>query len=96
MSHVKTVPESPLEAEIFKEINQGLSPESWQRYSMLKEKRRTGNLTQKEQGELISFSDQMEEFNVRRMERLVHLARLRNTSVQALMDELGVKSPPYE
>jgi hypothetical protein len=38
----------------------------------------------------------MEELNVQRMERLVQLARLRNTSVQALMDELGIKSPPYE
>lgn len=84
------------EAALLQEINRGLSPESWQRYSTLKEKRRAGTLTQEEQAELISFSDQMEELNVQRMERLIQLARLRNTSVDALMDELGIKSPPYE
>lgn len=84
------------EAALLQEINRGLSAESWQRYSMLKEKRRAETLTPEEQAELISFSDQMEELNVQRMERLIQLARLRNTSVDALMDELGIKSPPYE
>jgi hypothetical protein len=84
------------EATLLQEINRGLSAESWQRYSMLKEKRRAETLTPEEQAELISFSDRMEELNVQRMERLIQLARLRNTSVNALMDELGIKSPPYE
>lgn len=84
------------EATLLQEINRGLSPESWQRYSALKEKRRAETLTPAEQAELIAFSDRMEELNVRRMERLTELARLRKTSVDTLMDELGIKSPPYE
>jgi hypothetical protein len=87
---------SVAEAALLQEINRGLSAESWQRYSALKEKRRAETLTPGEQAELISFSDQMEELNVQRMERLVQLARLRKMSVDALMDELGIKSPPYE
>jgi hypothetical protein len=84
------------EAALLQEINRGLSAESWQRYSTLKEKRRAETLTSAEQAELVSFSDQMEELNVQRMERLIQLARLRKTSVDALMDELGIKSLPYE
>lgn len=84
------------EAALLQEINRGLSPESWQRYSALKEKRRAETLTPAEQTELVTLSDRMEELNVRRMERLIELARLRRTSVDALMDELGIKSPPYE
>jgi len=84
------------EARLLQEINRGLSAESWQRYSVLKEKRRAETLTPEEQAELISFSDQMEELNVQRMERLIQLARIRKMSVDALMDELGIKPPPYE
>ena len=92
-----SAPKLPVaEATLLLEINRGLSPQSWRRYSELKEKRRAETLTPEEQAELISFSDQMEELNVRRMERLIELARLRKTSVDALMDELGIKSPPYE
>jgi hypothetical protein len=84
------------EAALLQEINRGLSAESWQRYSALKKERQAETLTPEEQTELISLSDQMEELNVQRMERLIQLARLRKTSVDALMDELGIKSPPYE
>jgi len=53
-------------------------------------------LTSQEQAELIALSDQMEEINVQRMENVIQLARLRQTSVDALMDDLGIKSPLYE
>jgi hypothetical protein len=97
LAWISMAPRLPVaEAALLQEINRGLSAESWQRYSMLKEKRRAETLTPEEQAELISFSDQMEELNVQRMERLIQLARLRNVSVDALMDELGIKSPPYE
>ena len=44
----------------------------------------------------VAISDEVEEMNVRRMERVVRLARLRRISVDALMNELGIKSPLYE
>lgn len=84
------------ETELLQEINRGFASEKWHRYAALKEKRRAETLTPEEQIELIAFSDQIEAMNVRRMECVVQLARLRRTSVDALMDDLGIKSPLYE
>ena len=84
------------EAELLREINRGLPGESWHLYAALKKKRQVETLTPQEQTELIALSDRIEEMNVRRMECVVQLARLRRTPVDALMDELGIKSPLYE
>ncbi|MEA2599898.1 MAG: hypothetical protein QOF89_890 [Acidobacteriota bacterium] len=84
------------EAALLQAINRGFSSKTWQRYTALKAKRRAETLTLQEQAELIALSDQMEEMNVKRMESVIQLARLRQTSVDALMDDLGIKSPPYE
>ena len=84
------------EAKLLREINRGLSAETWQHYGELKERRRAENLTPAEQAELIALSDRLEEMNVRRMESVIQLARLRETSVDALMGELGIKSPMYD
>ncbi|HSS52659.1 MAG TPA: hypothetical protein VLX28_27275 [Thermoanaerobaculia bacterium] len=84
------------EAALLQIINQGFSSETWQLYASLKAKRRAGTLTPQEQTELIALSDQLEEMNVRRMESVSQLARLRKTSVDALMEDLGIKSSLYE
>jgi hypothetical protein len=84
------------EAALLKEINQGLPRETWRRYAVLKDKRRAETLTFEEHAELIALSDEVEAMNVRRMESVVGLARLRQTSVDALMNDLGIKSPVYE
>jgi len=84
------------EAALLREINRGLPAQTWQHYGELKEKRRAETLTPEEHAELIALSDQIEEMNVRRMEAVVELARLRQISVDALMDDLGIKSPLYE
>ena len=51
-------------------------------------------LTASEQAELIAISDQIEELDARRAERLVELARTRKTLVATLMEELGIKARP--
>ena len=84
------------EAALLREINRGLPTETWQHYGELKAKRRAETLTPAEHAELIALSDQIEEMNVRRMESVIELARLRQTSVDALMDDLGIKSPLYD
>ena len=92
-----TAPRLPAdEAALLQTINQGFSSETWQRYESLKAKRRVGTLTPQEQTELIALSDQMEEMNVRRMESVSQLAHLRKTSIDALMEDLGIKSSLYE
>ncbi|HEV7509391.1 MAG TPA: hypothetical protein VGS07_31235 [Thermoanaerobaculia bacterium] len=84
------------EAALLQTINQGFSSETWQHYASLKTKRRAGTLKPSEQAELIALSDQMEEMNVRRMESVSQLARLRKMSVDVLMEDLGIKSSLYE
>ncbi len=84
------------ESALLQTINRGFSSETWQQYEALKAKRRAGTLTPQEQTELIALSDQMEEMNVRRMESVSQLARLRRTSIDALMEDLGIKSSLYE
>ena len=79
------------EAELLRKINRSLSQIQWERYDQLLAKRRTETLIPAEIDELISLSDQIEVANVRRVKYLAELARLRNTSVSALISELGIK-----
>ncbi len=94
----KQIPASSLsrrETELLQEINRGLSQEDWQRYRELVANRRAEALTPAEQTALIALTDQIEEANVRRIEGLAELARLRGTSLEMLMDKLGIKAPAY-
>ena len=83
------------ETALLREINEGLAPGQWERYHELLERRRAELLTSEEQAELVQLSDQLEEFNARRMEHLAELARLRQVSLRRLMDQLGIQPPPY-
>ncbi len=82
------------ESRLLQEINIGLPDETWHRYRELIQKRSDEMLTASEQAELIAISDQIEELDARRAERLVELARTRKTSVATLMEELGIKARP--
>lgn len=86
----------PAEADLLEKINQGFPEEFWERYHRLDARRRAQMLTRKEQQELIGLTDQME---ARRAERLTHvleLARLRGTTLDAVLDQLGLRPPPVE
>jgi hypothetical protein len=80
------------ESKLLKKINTTLSSAKWGRYRILLAKRDAEILTEQEQTELISLSDKIEEANVRRMKAVVELARLRKTTVPALMDTLGLSA----
>jgi hypothetical protein len=86
---------SSRETELLREINRGLSPGDWQRYRDLIAKRRAEALSPAEQNALIALSDKIEAINVRRIERLVELAHLRNTPLETLMEQLGITAPAY-
>lgn len=79
------------EAELLQKINRSLSQIEWERYDQLLAKRRAEMLTPAERDELIALSDQIEAANVRRIKYLAELARLRNTTLSALIAELGIK-----
>ena len=85
---------SPRESELMQRINRSLSPVEWDRYHALVAQRQAETLTPAEQVELIAISDRIEEANAERIETVVELARLRNTTLPAMMKELDLQ-PEY-
>ena len=85
---------SPVESELVRQINASLSNIKWERYRTLLAKRDAETLNAAEQAELIALSDQIENANVRRMQAVAELARVRKTTVPALVATLGL-SPAH-
>ena len=86
---------SKIETSLLQKINQSLSQIEWLRYRELIAKRQAETLTPQEQAALIALSDQIEEANAKRIEYLAELARVRQTTIPALMKELGLKPVAY-
>jgi len=84
---------SAAESLLLEEINVGLSEEQWQRFYHLVDKRRAEQITAEELAELVAASNRIERLNVRRIERLVELARLRKTTLALLMEQLSITAP---
>ncbi len=84
------------EAALLQQINLGIDPATWRRYDGLKAKRRAATLTDAKHGELIAISDQIEIANAHRIAALIQLAQLRHTSLETLMDQLGIQPPSVE
>ena len=83
------------EMDLLAQINGTGLPEAFRnRYRTLAAKRQAETLTRKEQQELIGLSDQMDAQRVERLRHLVTLAEMRQTSVDALIDELGLRPEP--
>ena len=78
------------EAQLLAKINLGLSPTEWERYHALVARRKAEILTPDEQTELIALSDRLEEVNAQRIRYLAELARVRRTTLDAVMSELGL------
>jgi len=83
------------EAELLLKINRGLPPAVQKRYDELVAKRRAESLTSDEYDELLRLTDQIENLEARRVEYLAELARLRQTSLTELMEDLGIRPPAY-
>ena len=80
------------ESDILKEINLGVSTDTWAEYHTLIAKRQAETLTDEEQHQLIGISNLLEVANVRRMKALIELSNLRGQSLDAVMQELGITS----
>lgn len=89
-------PLSADETKLLLEINRGLPAERWARYHALAAKRRAESLTADEHRELVAISGQIEIADAKRLGHLIELAKLRRTSLQSLMDDLGIRPPPAE
>ncbi|NER07978.1 MAG: hypothetical protein F6K17_38225 [Okeania sp. SIO3C4] len=88
-SESKVLP--PSESGLLEEINQGFPQEKRERYHLLRDKQLNETILDEELDELVALSDEIEEFDAVRLEKLMELARLRNTSLAELSEELGLK-----
>jgi fructose-1,6-bisphosphatase len=82
---------SSVEVQLLEKINQSLAQIQWDRYRELLARRKAGTLTLEEQRELISYSDRIEEANVKRIRYVAELADVQHTTLPALMTKLGLK-----
>jgi hypothetical protein len=82
------------ESELLLKINQGLPNDVSRRYRDLIARRQAGTLDAGEHEELLRLTNQVEGLEADRLAHLAELARLRRTSLTALMEELGIQPAP--
>jgi hypothetical protein len=83
------------EAKLLQQINEGPSESTWERYQALKEKRDAETLTDAEHAELIRLVNEVEGWNVRRLEAAAELAKLRGVGFADLVQQLGLGAPRH-
>ena len=91
MAKVRPVPLSFSESELLHKINVGLPEAIWEEYRRLVGKRSAETLTEADHIRLIALSDRIEISNAERISDLIQLAKLRNQSLDDLMNNLGIK-----
>lgn len=97
-SEMKTLNKPPAlskkETELLLKINEGLPEDIQLRYNELLAKLSEETATEAEHQELLQLLPQVEAKSVERLKYLVQLAQLWNTTVDEVMDRLGIKPPP--
>ncbi|MDA1018186.1 MAG: hypothetical protein O3A00_27490 [Planctomycetota bacterium] len=79
------------ESSLLEQINQqGLPSDEWDRYYQLVEKRRDEAISPPELAELLATSSRIESMSVHRLDLLRELAKVRRTTVEQLMADLGI------
>ena len=89
----KNLPQA--EAELLQKINQGIPSDTQKNYDELIAKRQDETLTPEEHRKLLHLTEHIEKLQAQRLEYLGELARLRKTSLTALMENLGIQVPTY-
>ena len=87
---------SAAETQLLLKINQDLAPAARARMNELIERRQAHLITPAELDELIQLTDQAEAIGVERLKCLIELAALRNTTLDDLMQQLGIKPVPHD
>ena len=95
--YIRKAPSLPtdIERELLLKINQGLPPIVQTRYDELTAKRRSDTIKAEELQELLGLINLIEKSDAERIRNLAQLAHLRQTSLTALMNDLGIETPPY-
>ena len=79
---------SPAEADLLKKINTPPPYEIQQRYNYLIDLRKREKLNDTQYQELLELTNFTENLNVKRLEYLIQLAKLRNVSLDDLIEQL--------
>lgn len=87
---------SAAETALFLKINRDIPAGSRLRLNELIDRRQTGALTQPELAELIQLTDQAEALGNERLTCLIELASLRETPLNELMRQLGIRPVPHD
>jgi hypothetical protein len=80
------------ETVLLENIAKAIPAEVQERFDALVTKRNENTLSQPELQELLLLTDQIENFDAIRVEALATLAAIRNTDLQSLMNNLGIKA----
>jgi len=83
------------ESELLLKINQIIPSDIQNNYNNLIAKRDSLTLTNNEHQELLRLTEEIELQEAQRVECLVELANLRGTSLNTLMDNLGIQMQSY-
>lgn len=83
-----TLPDA--ESELLLQINQPIPPDLQRRYDELLARRDERTLLPEEHQELLRLTDQVETLEAERVGRLIELAKLRQTSLDEVMEQLGL------
>ena len=78
------------ESELLLQITQGPAESTWQRYHELAAKRDARTLTPAEHQELIGLSEAIGASEVRRLEQMAQLAKLRGVPLRQIRSELSM------
>ncbi len=81
---------SKREAELLQQVSLNIPTETWNRYLQLKVKRQLKSAIDTELVELQAITEQVEAANAKRIAVLAELAQIRNLSLRALMEQLGL------
>lgn len=83
------------EVELLEKINRGVPADVWQRYELLNTKIHEETITEAERREFMEMVNQIEMADAERLHHLMALAQLRGSSVDELMDQLGIRRRNY-
>ena len=86
----KTKALSKREAILLQAINGTLTVDTWERYHSLRTKQQAETINPTESAEYAAINQQIEAANVKRLAALIELAKIRNTTLDALMKQLGL------
>jgi hypothetical protein len=90
MATVQFKTEDSAELELLQKINQALPVELQQQYNDLSAKIRSQTITPEEHQDLLKLIDIVEKADGDRLQHLIQLSQLRNTSLTELMEQLQI------